>query len=231
MQTPHAVVGPTKNGSTTRKAKPLPDTSEGGLIRIAAGTIERRILFLRGHTVMLDSHLAKLYRVSTKAFNQAVKRNSERFPADFMFQLSREEAKSLRSQIVTLDDASQQPELAGRGRYSKYRPYVFTEHGIAMLSSVLRSKRAVQMNIQIIRAFIRLREMLFHHKDLALRLEKLETDHRRHATMIGFLASEILQMKKLPPGKRRYGFRVENADQSSFKTGNNAGALAASKSK
>ena len=213
------------------KAKPLPNRSPAGLVHVPAETIERRIFFLRGHTVMLDSHLAKLYRVSTKSFNQAVKRNNERFPPDFMFQLTRVEAKSLRSQFVTLENAGEASTSVGRGRYSKYCPYVFTEHGIAMLSSVLRSKRAVQMNIQIIRAFIRLREMLIHHQDLALRLEKLETDHRRHGSMIGVLASEILQMKKLPPGKRRYGFRLESPDQSSFRTGNNAGALDAPKSR
>lgn len=99
-----------------------------------------------------------------------------------------------------------------------------------MLSSVLRSKRAVQMNILIIRAFIRLREMLINHKDLALRVEKLETSHHKHATMIGVLASEILQMKKLPGSKRRYGFRIESADQS-VKIGSNAGLALSSKSK
>src|SRR5271170_1778965 len=138
-------------------------TAPAGLVRVSAGMIERRIFAMRGHTVMLDADLAKLYRVPTKAFNQAVKRNSDRFPSDFMFQLSSEDVNSLRSQFVTLKIG---PELrAGRGRHRKYAPYVFTEHGIAMLSSVLRSKRAVQMNIMIIRAFIRLREMLLSHKD------------------------------------------------------------------
>jgi hypothetical protein len=179
-------------------------TASAGLVRVPAGTIERRIFAMRGHTVMLDSDLAKLYRVTTTAFNQAVKRNSDRFPSDFMFQLTSEEAKSLRSQSVILDAARQ-----GRGRYSKYAPYVFTEHGIAMLSSVLRSKRAVQMNIMIVRAFIRLREMLISHKDLAVRVEKIETVNQRHGAMIGALAGEILNMKKAPPGKRRFGFQVE----------------------
>jgi hypothetical protein len=179
-------------------------TPSAGLVRIPAGTIERRIFAMRGHTVMLDSDLAKLYRVTTTAFNQGVKRNSDRFPSDFMFQLSSDEAKSLRSQSVILDVAKQ-----GRGRYSKYAPYVFTEHGIAMLSSVLRSKRAVQMNIQIIRAFIRLREMLITHKDLAVRVEKIETANQRHGAMIGALASEILEMKKAPSTKRKFGFQLE----------------------
>ncbi len=182
-------------------------STSGGLVRVPAGTIERRIFAMRGHTVMLDRDLAKLYRVTTAAFNQAVKRNSDRFPADFMFQLNSEEAKSLRSQSVILDAAQ-----SGRGRYTKYAPYVFTEHGIAMLSSVLRSKRAVQMNIQIIRAFIRLREMLISHKDLAVRVEKIESVNQRHNAMIGVLASEILQMKKAPAGTRRFGFQVVKKD-------------------
>ena len=182
-------------------------STSAGLVRVPAGTIERRIFAMRGHTVMLDHHLAKLYRVTTTAFNQAVKRNGDRFPSDFMFQLTSEEAKSLRSQSVILDAAKQ-----GRGRYSKYAPYVFTEHGIAMLSSVLRSKRAVQMNIMIIRAFIRLREMLINHKDLAVRVEKIETVNQRHGAMIGVLASEIVQMKKGPATTRRFGVQVPRKD-------------------
>jgi|HubBroStandDraft_3_1064219.scaffolds.fasta_scaffold221308_2 hypothetical protein len=180
----------------------------GGLVRLPAGTIERRMFVLRGHTVMLDRDLAKLYRVTTKAFNQAVKRNSDRFPSDFMFQLAAEEAKSLRSQFVTLKDGGE----TGRGQHAKYAPYVFTEHGIAMLSSVLRSKRAVQMNIQIIRAFIRLREMLITHKDLAVRVEKIESVNKRHGAMIGLLAGEIQRMKKAPATKPRFGFQVVKKD-------------------
>jgi hypothetical protein len=176
-----------------------------GLVRVPAGTIERRMFVLRGHTVMMDRDLAKLYRVTTTAFNQAVRRNADRFPSDFMFQLASEEVKSLRSQSVILD-------AQGRGRYSKYAPYVFTEHGIAMLSSVLRSKRAVQMNIQIIRAFIRLREMLITHKDLAVRVEKIESVNKRHGAMIGLLAGEIQRMKKAPATKPRFGFQVVKKD-------------------
>ncbi len=201
-----------------------------GLVRVPAGTIERRMFALRGHAVMLDSDLAKLYRVTTASFNQAVKRNSDRFPSDFMFQLTTEESRSLRSQSVILDGIRQYSPKNGRGRHSKYASHVFTEHGIAMLSSVLRSKRAVQMNIQIVRAFIRLREMLISHKDLAVRVEKVETANHRQGAMIGVLASEILQMKKAPAGKRRFGFRVENADQSS-KTGKRSGSVGTPKSR
>ena len=120
------------------------NTTSAELVRVSAQTIERRIYLIRGHKVMLDSDLAKLYHVLTKAFNQAVMRNRDRFPKDFMFQLTSEEASSLRSQIVTLDARDK-----GRGRHAKYAPHVFTEHGIAMLSAVLRSKRAVQMSILI----------------------------------------------------------------------------------
>jgi hypothetical protein len=200
-----------------RLAKPT--TASAALVRVAAGTIERRIFTMRGYTVMLDSDLARLYRVPTKAFNQAVKRNSDRFPLDFRFQLTPEDLKCLRSQFVTLK--GRHSFQSGRGRHSKYAPYVFTEHGIAMLSSVLHSKRAVQMNIMIVRAFIRLREMLISHKDLALRVEKVETVSQHHDAMIGVLATEIQQTQKLPPAKRRFGFRV---DQSS-RIGNNAGKV------
>ena len=119
---------------------------------VSIRTIERRILFVRGERVMLDSDLAALYGVQTKVLNQAVRRNGDRFPIDFMFQLSTQEAESLRSQIVTVK--------LGRGQHRKYLPHVFTEQGVAMLSSVLKSRRAVQVNVEIMRAFVRLREML-----------------------------------------------------------------------
>jgi hypothetical protein len=187
-------------------------TASAGLVRVPAIAIERRIFAMRGHTVMLDSDLGKLYGVTTTAFNQAVKRNNDRFPSDFMFQLTSEEIHSLRSQSVILDKLRPDSLKKGRGQHRKYAPYVFTEHGIAMLSSVLRSKRAVQMNIQIIRAFIRLREMLIGHKDLAVRVEKVETANQRHGAMIGVLAKEILQMKKAPGSKRHFGFQLARKD-------------------
>jgi len=125
--------------------------------------IERYILMIRGEKVMLDADLATLYEVETRMLVQAVKRNIERFPADFMFQLSKEEFANLRSQTVTSN-------WGGR----RYPPYAFTEQGVAMLSSVLRSKRAVQVNIEIMRAFVRLRRMLETNKDLAQKLDALE---------------------------------------------------------
>jgi hypothetical protein len=123
--------------------------------------IASRIYLIRGQKVMLDADLANLYAVPTKVFNQAVRRNLDRFPKDFMIQLTQKEAASLRSQIVTLE--------RGRGRYPKYAPLAFTEQGVAMLSSVLRSKRAAQVNLGIMRAFVRLRVMLATNEELARR--------------------------------------------------------------
>ena len=118
--------------------------------------IEKYILFLRGHKVMLDSDLADLYGVSTKRLNEQVRRNIRRFPADFMIQLTDQEANVLRSQIATLKP--------GRGKHRKYLPYAFTEQGVAMLSSVLNSERAIQVNIEIMRALVRLRAMALSYK-------------------------------------------------------------------
>ena len=128
--------------------------------------IEKKILSIRGHKVMLDSELAELYGVPTKALKQAVKRNIKRFPDDFMFALTYQEVRNLRSQIVTSS-----PSSWGGSRYS---PMAFTEHGVAMLSSVLNSERAIEVNILIIRAFIKLREMIVSQKDLVRRLDDLE---------------------------------------------------------
>jgi ORF6N domain len=160
--------------------------------------IERSILLLRGHKVMLDDVLAELYDVQTKVFNQAVKRNRNRFPSDFMFQLTDREYQSLRSQIVTLN--------SGRGRHRKYLPYAFTEQGVAMLSSVLRSNRAVQVNIEIMRAFVRLREVLATHKDLAVKLEAME---KKYDAQFKVVFDAIRQLMIPPePKKRKIGFLV-----------------------
>jgi hypothetical protein len=126
---------------------------------VQRASIERRIYIVRGQKVLIDNDLALLYRVPTKIFNQAVRRNMARFPADFMFQLSSDETENLRSQIVT-------SSWGGR----RYLPLVFTEQGVAMLSSVLKSERAIQVNIAIMRAFVKLRELLATHKELDLRL-------------------------------------------------------------
>jgi ORF6N domain-containing protein len=138
--------------------------------------ILRKILDFRGQRVLLDSELATLYRVQTKALNRAVRRNIERFPADFMFQLSTEESALLRSQIGVLK--------SGRGAHRKYTPYVFTERGVAMLSSVLGSERAVQVNIEVMRAFVSLRHLVSTHKDLAAKLTSLEKKYDRQFKVV-----------------------------------------------
>ena len=159
--------------------------------------IERTILRLRGHNVMLDADLAALYQVDVKVLNQAVKRNRERFPLDFMFQLTTEEAASLRSQIVTLE--------SGRGRHRKYLPYAFTEQGVAMLSSVLRSARAVRVNIEIMRAFVRLRQMLQSNAELAKKLDELEAKYDAQFKVVFQAIREL--MTPAPAPRRRIGFQ------------------------
>ncbi len=130
-------------------------------------SIEQKILFIRGQKVMLDRDLAELYGVKTKILNQTVKRNIKRFPSDFMFQLEYQEVTASRSQIVTLK----------KGKNIKYRPYAFTENGVAMLSSVLNSERAVQVNMQIMRTFTKLRQIVAANKDLSRRLDELENKY------------------------------------------------------
>ncbi|MEK6572275.1 MAG: ORF6N domain-containing protein [Bacteroidota bacterium] len=160
--------------------------------------IERRILLIRGHKVMLSVHLADLYGVETRVLNQAVKRNAGRFPRDFMFQLTEAESDWLVSQNVI----PHKKHLGGS------LPYAFTEQGVAMLSSVLNSKRAVQVNIEIMRAFVRLREILATHKDLARKLEELEQKYDQQLRVV-FEAIRQLMTPPEPPPKRRIGYGVE----------------------
>jgi hypothetical protein len=164
---------------------------------IPAERIASSILFIRGHRVMLDEHLAVLYEVEVKALNQAVKRNLERFPADFMFRLTSEEADLLRSQTVTLEK--------GRGRHRKYLPYAFKEQGVAMLSSVLRSPRAVMVNVEIMRAFVRLREVLTSHADLARKLAQLEAKYDQQFKIVFDAIRELMAPPK--PSDRKIGVR------------------------
>jgi phage regulator Rha-like protein len=175
---------------------------------IAIEVIATRILELRGKKVMLDRDLAKLYGVPAKVLNQAVKRNIKRFPNDFMFQLSWEEVESLRSQFVTLNTAK--PEASRRGKHIKYLPYAFTEHGVAMLSSILNSERAIQVNILIMRAFTKLREILLTHKELAAKIEALEKKYAEHDQTIREIFQAIKQLLEPPPPKEKriVGFRT-----------------------
>ncbi len=167
----------------------------------AVAPIEQVIRLLRGQKVILDRDLAALYGVPTKGMNRAVQRNLDRFPADFMFQLTADEALALRCQIGTLK----------RGQHFKYLPFAFTEQGVAMLSSVLRSPQAVQVNIAIMRAFVRLRETLSLHHDLAHKLAELEHHIEGHDESIHSLFEAIRQLMA-PPDKprRRIGFQVED---------------------
>jgi phage regulator Rha-like protein len=176
--------------------KKLPPSADQ--LSVPMELIERRIYLVRGRKVMLDADLAEIYQVLTKNLNLAVRRNANRFPPDFMFRLTEEEVGSLRLQIAT--------SKTGRGG-RRYLPYAFTEHGVAMLSSVLSSKRAVQMNIVIIRAFIKLREILASNRDLARRLDQVEDRLGQHGSAITVVIEEIKKLKQPPTTpKRRMGF-------------------------
>lgn len=161
--------------------------------------IERRILLIRGHKVMLDSHLADLYQVTTGNLNKAVKRNPDRFPDDFMFQLGKEEAESLRFQ-----NGISKSDRGGR----RYLPYVFTEQGVAMLSTVLKSERAIAVNIAIMRTFVRLRQILATNQELADRLAAMEDEYDQRFKVV-FDILEQLMGPALDPPKRPIGFVAE----------------------
>ena len=170
--------------------------------------IEQSILLIRGHKIMLDGDLATLYGVSTKVLNQAVKRHRDRFPEDFMFQLTMEEAKTWWSEIVETRLRSQSVTLKRRGQHIKYRPYAFTEHGILMLSSVLNSERAIQVNIEIMRAFVRLRQMLSSNRELAKRLDELERKYDAQFKVVFDAIRELMRPSEPEPPKKRIGFLV-----------------------
>src|SRR6476660_10585212 len=157
--------------------------------------LARFVFFIRGEKVMLDSDLARLYGVEARALNQAVARNRKRFPADFMFQLTLGEYESLRSQIVT--------SKKGRGG-RRFRPYAFTEQGVAMLSSVLRSTRAVEVNIAIMRTFVQLRRLMDTNRDLARKIEALEKKYDEHFAEV-FAAIKELVAPPAPP-REQIGF-------------------------
>jgi len=152
-------------------------------------TIQKKIFLIRGQKVMLDTDLAQLYEVATKVFNQAVKRNIKRFPSDFMFQLRTDEYEALRSQFVTLKP--------GRGQHRKYSPFVFTEQGVAMLATVLNSERAIQVNIEIMRAFVSLRNMLASNAALARKVKSLEKKYDARFRVV----FEAIRALMTPPEK------------------------------
>jgi hypothetical protein len=184
-------------------SKPTGDSANAQVV--VAPAIENRIFVIRDRQVMLDEDLAVMYGVETKRLVEQVKRNSERFPGDFMFQLDRGEAEALRSQIAT-------SKIAGRGG-RRYAPYVFTEQGVAMLSSVLRSKRAIAVNIEIMRAFVELRRTAGSFQELQQRVDQMELDIgarlSEHDEQIRQIFEALRQLIAPPaPAKRPVGFRV-----------------------
>ena len=177
-------------------------TASAAPIALPAKEIQQCILFIRNEKAMLDAHLAILYGVQTKVLIQAIKRNIDRFPSDFMFQLTQDEFQDLRSQNVTSN-------WGGR----RYLPYVFTEQGVAMLSSVLHSKQAVQVNIEIMRAFVRLRQMTESHKELRQKLQSLEKKYDKQFKVV-FEAIHQLMMPPVPSTKRPIGFHPREDNKS-----------------
>jgi len=181
--------------------------------------ISSRILLVRGQRVMLDADLAALYGVSTKRFNEQVQRNRNRFPADFMFRLRDHEVRNLRSQFAAarlqpvdpvLDSSNQSQFVTGsqKHRDPRFLPWVFTEHGALMAANVLRSRRAVKMSVQVVRAFVRLREMVAANKELAGKLDELERRVSHHDEAISGIIRTIreLAIRPEPPPRRRIGF-------------------------
>jgi len=183
---------------------PKKPSGPGDSLPVPIQLIERRIYLIHGQKVMIDFDLAELYGVETKVLNQAVRRNLDRFPSDFMFQLNKEEADSLRSQIVTL-------KPSGRGHHRKYLPYAFTEQGVAMLSSVLRSKRAIQVNVAIMRAFVRLRQMLESNEELNRRFAAVIRKLGEHDKYFKVVFDELDKLSNPPaPLHRKIGFAVQS---------------------
>ncbi|MBX3164895.1 MAG: ORF6N domain-containing protein [Bacteroidetes bacterium] len=177
-------------------------------IALADETVISKIYFIRSKKVMLDRDLAEMYSVETKRLNEQVRRNLKRFPPDFMFQLTEEESNSLRSQIATLEK--------GQGKHTKYLPYVFTEQGVAMLSSVLNSETAIEVNIQIIRIFTRMREILLTHKDVLIKLEQLEKNMviqneitKKHENEIQVIFKALKQLLNPTVPRKKIGYNVK----------------------
>jgi hypothetical protein len=168
---------------------------------IKVGAIQQRILLIRGEKIIIDADLAEAYGVTTKALNQAIRRNSDRFPSDFMFRLTKEE----KAEVVTNCDHLQ------RLKFSPVNPLVFTEHGTIMAASVLNSPRAIEVSVFVVRAFVLLRETLAQHKEIAQKIEQLERKLSEHDYQIIALVEAIKQLMnpKLPPKTRRIGFTTD----------------------
>jgi hypothetical protein len=165
-------------------------------LQINPENIVSRIYFIRGEKVILDFDLASLYNVNVRTLKQSVRRNRKRFPNDFLFELTSEENKNLRSQIVTL----------GWGKYSKYLPFAFTEQGIAMLSGILNSERAINVNIAIMRAFVQMRRLLESHKDLAKKIEELESKYDEQFSIVFEAIRQLIKQENEP--RNPIGYRI-----------------------
>jgi hypothetical protein len=191
---------------------------------VPADQVERRIYLIRGHRVILSSDLADLYGVEVRTLNQAVSRNRERFPDDFMFQLTGSEYRQLMSPHVSPNKATESPFLRSqsvilkpdlRGRHSKYRPYAFTEQGVAMLSAVLRSPTAIRVSIEIVRAFVRLRQILATHQELREKFEALErklSDHDERFAVVFDAIRDLMQPPEALP-EQSFGFHPRRLPQ------------------
>ena len=162
--------------------------------------IEQAIFLIRGQKVILDDDLSRLYGVTTKRLNEQVKRNRQRFPDDFMFQLNLQEVRGLRSHFATLN--------SGSGRHRKYLPYAFTEHGAIMAANVLNSQRAIEASVYVVRAFVRLRNLIASNKDLAKRLDELEKKYDSQFKVVFDAIRELMSPIEPPPKPRRIGFRT-----------------------
>lgn len=173
------------------------------VVQVPDDIIMNQIYYIRGQKVMIDSDLASLYEVETKVLNQAVKRNLKRFPEDFMFQLTKKEWDIMRSQFVT---ASQNK------RNINASPYIFTEQGVAMLSSILKSDRAIDVNIQIMRIFTRIRKMLSDNTDLRLEIEKIKKkmdNHDKNIEQVFQYLDELLEKKENPKDRKQIGYKIK----------------------
>lgn len=182
---------------------------------VPAERIQSRILVLRGQRVLLDADLAAIYEVATSQLNQAVKRNPKRFPADFMFQLTKEEAEQVRSrsQIVTLNASDSKSSAPKRGLNIKYLPYAFTEHGAVQLSNILRSPRAIEMGIAVVRAFLQLRALMTDHKTLRAKLAELDARVGVHDEQLAAIVEAIRQLSlpvEEPANARKIGYHKGN---------------------
>jgi hypothetical protein len=186
----------------------MPDT-----LIVSDEQIERSILLIRGRKVMLDADLSELYGVTTKRLNEQVRRNIDRFPKDFMFQLDENEIAAMRSQIATASDSDgniRTQTASASKRNIRFLPYAFTEHGVIMAASILNTQRAIEVSVYVVRVFVRLREMFSANKELAHKLAELEHTVGKHDETIRSLVVAIRQLMAPPvKEKRKIGFKME----------------------